>query len=645
MATAATGQVAGPLVRCGVVGVSSESETGGSWLPRSNSVNPSTGGNQAYEQTVVENAEECVAEFRGKYPKLSRMPVSETPGRELRSALVEAEYVEEWIEPESEFEQGHTVKRLDRAESVTMAEALFVFLVERQPYDDGIGGKFQDRETGEEFTKEFHDCWTVEYGEEQAGRNAGAQRQLMGGVYPEREESERSGEYECGVWSDDVATVMLTRTGSSMPGSSRVPPVDFADAVTRTWSQGSDNVYNVVRNICEKELGLGSDEWGYVRGDDVHGLDDDSRGVNACYPHCHDAIYLDVAATDLRERFGSDGEVEAELESVFYKAVEKHMELCEYARPEGHQRGEAVEARLDLEKPGAYATEYLRLNAGEMMEAPVEFQVFAAVEWATNRQRIARSQIFTEAAKADMCKQDSERDHGDRLTYDRSGHGEAELVCAECGSGVGIEGETMAEERLSEPSESGGSERAIGACVGESTGSAEARSEVEEYVARVGEPESVVSVMGELGMSPEYRETVEDVLGGEESVVEAEPVMGEAKEPPRYELEAVVMPDGGEEPVSAPGGGGVDMTALVLPEERLLRETRLQHQGDVASPKIVVEDGGDRLATYNPEVAAGWLVDHGYRRPWHAELALSFVVHGGELPVEFEEPESEPPTG
>ena len=627
---------------------------GRSWLPWSNSVKSSTAGkptsedSRTYEEKVARKASECVEEFVEEYPERAHLPISRSPGRALRSELVEEQYEEEYVEGEEEWQQGFTTRRLDRVEPVTWAEALYEFLTARQPYDDGVGGKFREVETEETFTVDFHDCWTTEYGNEQAGKNAGAQRQLMGGEYPDRAESSRSGEVEVGVWSDDIATVMLTRTGSSVPGGSRLAPVDMADEVTRTWSEGG--VYDTVRNICEYHLELESDEWGYVRGDDVHGMgggkDGDRAGKNACYPHCHDAIYFDLEATGLRGCFDSDHEIKAVLRAEFYRAIETHLESCEIAKAKAHTPEKAVEVRLDLEEPAGYATQYLRLDEEEdMMDMPVEFQAFAAVEWAANRQRIARSQLFTEAAKADLCKQDKEHQHGERLRYDHAGHGEGELVCSHCGSGVGIEADTMTEHRLREAScepavVADGGEVQVGASTGEPTERACVRSAVEEHIAQHGEPESVPAMLGELGVEPGM-EVVEEVLEDRDRPA-VEPVMGRPEPRPEHELESIIQPDGTEEPASS--GGGVDTTELLLPEERLLRETRLRWVGG-CRPKIVVESGADRLATYNPEVAASWLVRHGYRQPWHAELALSFTRHGKRLPEEFEEPEAEPPPG
>lgn len=629
----------------------SQPELEHSRLPRSNSVEACTPENQPshetrpYDERVADQAAECVEEFREKYPYLASLPLSETDGQTLRSELVETERVEEHVQGEREWESGFSVDRVERAGSLTWAEGLFRFLVARQPYDDGLGGRFESRYDGETFVVDFDDCWTSSYGDEQAAKNAAFQRQLMGGEYPESDESARAGEHVEGEWGD-VATIMLTRTGSSKPDGERVPPVDHGDRVARTWSQG--DVYDVVRNAAEYHLDLESVQWGYVRGDDVHGLDADNPGENACYVHCHDAIYIDLEATGLRDKFDTDDEIRTVIESTFYPAIEKHVEACDLAKPEAHTREKAIEVRLDLEEPAGYATEYLRLQEDTpMMEMPVEMQAFATVEWAQNRQRIARSQVFNDAAKADLCLQDKERAHGHRLKYDNGGN----VVCAHCGSAVGIDADTIAEYRLSDsaatqsqqPVADGGYEYVVGYRTGESPAAAEARSLVREHVEVHGEPDSVAGLMGTLGVDPSHREVVEEVLAGVNTAEEVEPIYGEPPEvPAEYELVEIVNPDGSTEATSG-GGGGVSMAELVLPVDRLLRKTRLSHV-DGSGVKIRCEKTG--FATFDAETMAGHLVEKcDVREPWHAEVLMSFEWprDRGELPPIFEEPVAHPP--
>lgn len=640
--------------RVGAVAVNSR-------LPRSNFVNSPTAGfrqsedsaesadrpvadevdDSKYAQLVARRATDKVAEFSEKYPHLAGLPLSRQSGAKLRAELVDTEYVEEFVEPDDEWQDGFAVERLDRAEPVTWAEAMWHMHSTRQAYDDGVIGRFETDDGGE-FHRRFTDCWTPEYADQQAARNAGAERQLIGGHYPDSDESDRAGEYQEGEWGG-VATIMLTRTASSTPGDDRLTPIDHAKSMHSAWNTGTDGVYHAVRNICEKKLELNSDQWGYFRGDDIHGMGDENPGENACYAHSHEAVYIDLEATKFADQEASEAAIETDLEELFYPAIEKHLELCDPAEPEAHEPGKACEAFLDLQHPAAYATEYLRLTEEEeLMEMPIEFQAFAAFEWAIGRQRIARSQIFTEAAATDLCKQSPDVEHAGQLTYKR-GHGDPSVVCAHCNSAVGIEADTIAEYRLeNDPPESDDSGRVLGARVGESTSAARVRGQVREYLESYGAPESSTMLMGELGIDPDHRQVVDDVLEGK-GPPGPELVTGEGSPPKsEYRLVGIVRPDGREEAVGG-GGGGAEMLELLLPAERLKAETRLQYVGGEYRPAIVLERGSDRLVTFDPDVAAGALVCWGVRKPWHAELCISFRSSGA-LPSRFDRPCAEPPT-
>jgi hypothetical protein len=690
-----------------------------SWLPPSNSVNSSTpenppsDENEEYDERVARQAAERVAKFREEYPHLADKPLTKTSGRDLRSELVEEEYIEEHVEPDGEHGSGFTVHRLDSACPVTWAEAMFEFLTSRQKYDDGLQGRFSDS-SGDDFLVDFNDCWTPAYADKQRARNAGAQRQLMGGRYPESEDSQRACETVDGEWSGDTGTIMLTRTGSAVPDGEHLPPLDHDDEVARAWSLGG--VYDTVRNVCEHHLGLESDEWGYVRSDDVHGMGNDS-GPNACYTHSHEPIYIDLGATGLRDELGSDEEIKAVLRSKFYKAIEKHVEACDVAKPEAHTPEKAVDVHLDLKEPAAYASAYaLPCDDKEMMDRPVEYQAWATVKWASNRQRIARSQNFTQAAKADMCLQDPDVEHGGTVCRQNG-----ETVCAHCNSPVKV-ADTLVENRV---------DPVVDDVPPDLAGSGSGDGDVPEYVGAWGgcdsvavyepvrvrecdhdepnmcplcvdcgvgvahpEPDpgavansysvfvdvgdlgcgsvdrykaqnpsaGVAEIAGALCMSPGR---VRDVLGvgggcegcrvcqdeieegafavsgevaipeGADDPLDVEPVVvgasgddADVVKPDtlleeEYTLDAIVAPDGGEEEVTCPGAGGVDTTATYLPEQELVRETSLDSGGKI----VVQRAGGRECCTYNPEIAACWLVEDGFRVPHVAEEMFRFADH------------------
>jgi hypothetical protein len=391
-------------------------------------------------EQIVEKARERTEEFIDEYPDRARLPMTRDPDETLLASYVVEEYREEHVEPDGEFETGFTVRRLDRAVPVSWAEAFFLTLIDRHQYDGGVSGRFLDRESGEEFNQPFHDAWTGEYAETQQAKTAGAQRQLMGGEYPEdHEQSARSGEYEPGEWENPVS-ILTGLTGSSVPDDERLPPVDHGRRVF-TWTE---ELYDPVRNLVEYEWGVPSDRWAYMRSEDAHGVED-SAEVNAGYTHTHPVVWVDVAAAeglpDLREE-----DLEALIEKAFHeKVVMRHVEECGIASEKAHDL-DSVTASFGIEKPGAYAAGYaLPGEEKPLIERSVEFIAWATTMRAMGRQRIARSQVMTDAAKADMCKQDADRIHGERLEYDHSRHN-TKLVCACCGSAVGI-GETMTAHR------------------------------------------------------------------------------------------------------------------------------------------------------------------------------------------------------
>jgi hypothetical protein len=619
---------------------------GGSWLPRSNFVDRSALEIRPSEEfgvteEVVEKARERTEEFIDEYPDRARLPMTRDPDETLLASYVVEEYREEHVEPDGEFGTGFTVTRLDRAVPVSWAEAFFLTLIDRHQYDGGVSGRFLDRESGEEFGVQFSDAWTADYAKEQQAKTAGAQRQLMGGEYPENhEQSARSGEYEPGEWENPVS-VLGAFTGSSVPAGQRLPPVDHARTVD-TWTSAA---YDCVRNLIEHKWGVPSDRWGYMRSEDVHGLDD-GHETNAGYTHTHPAVFFDVAEADLPDL--SESELEAVIQQKFLDdVVSKHVEECEIAEESAHGP-DSVTVSFGIEKPGAYAAAYaLPGEEKPLIDRPVEYIAWATTMRAMGRQRIARSKLFTEAAKADMCKQDADRTHGGRLEYDHGGHN-TKLVCACCGSPVGI-GETMTAHRADEAkavAADGGEvvdeeTTVIGARVGESSDRAGARETAERYVQRHGAPEEVTpGLLGEMGVPPAHADVVSETIKGEDSSG-VEPVKGQARGSgtSRYELQELTAWNGDTETPN--GGGGARYVEVEMPVEELIRRTRLQHVGPGARPKIVVHVDGERVATHNPQTAARKLVNAGLRIPWVADRSLEFVE--SEAP-EFEEP-VEPPTG
>ena len=617
-------------------------------LPRSNSVEASDGQNQAsesrtYSEEVAERANAKAEAFAREYPELASLPVTVTPGQKLRESILEEEYELEEVNPPGEFEDSFTVERFVRHRVPTWKELVAEFLAARQTYDDGLTGVFESPD-GERFGMALRDSWTPEYAEEQLAKNEGAVRQLAGGEYPEEEESARSGEMESGQWGE-TATVLLGLTASSVPAGveeeklvdGRRPPVDHTREIQRAFSEAT---YHGLRNLCEYHLGLDSSEWAFLRGAEPHTGD----GENAVYSHTHPVLYFDLSATDLRERFETDSEIREFLTDLVYsKAVVAHVEETAGAEIEAHGREESVTVKLggEVERPGGYASAYLNLDQEEeMMEKPVEYVAWAATQWAAGRQRVARSQNMTEAAKVDLCKQTEGQSHGGEVVY-RDGA----VVCAHCGSGFDVEAETVTEARLSEEA-SDGRERGVSTAVGDNVGERdlshdgedrhvigvsvgrppsrrEAREKAERWIEsdrRSREELSPEVVMMEAQIPETEREVVEAVLAGEELPPEETVIYGVGPPPEEseYEMVEVQRPDGD---VSRPGVGGPSFTEVELPARRLRQEV-LEEPG-----LYEIEVAGDRIVTGDRGVAAEFLVEHGVTDPPPAVLEEVLTRH------------------
>jgi hypothetical protein len=378
----------------------------------------------------------------------------------------------------------------------------------------------------------------------------------------------------------------------------------------------------------------------FMRSEDAHGVED-SAEVNAGYTHTHPVVFVDIAAAEELPDL-PESELEKLIQKQFHrKVVQRHVEECEIAEESAHGL-DSVTVSFGIEKPGAYAASYaLPGEEKPLIERSVEFIAWATTMRAMGRRRIARSKLMTEAAKADFCKQDADSTHGERLEYDRSGHG-TELVCGCCGSSVGI-GETMTAHRLGETqavAADGGevaeTERVtVGVRVGESSERATVREKAERYIERQGRPAEVTpGLLGELDVSPDHAEVVREVIEGADGPA-VESIEGPARSSgsSRYELQELVAWNGDAE--TPGGGGGARYVDVEMPVEEVLRGTRLRHVGPDARPSIVVRVDGERTATHNRRTAARLLVDAGLRIPWVADRALEFERTDRE---EFEEP-------
>lgn len=578
-----------------------------------------------YEQLVHER----VIEFMTEYPQLADLPLSRTHGRKLRRIVTEAEWRDEWVEPDQPTENAFQVTELDRREASTWADALSAFLTAHTRYK-GLLARFSNND-GESFEIPLVDAWGEEYAKKSYARALSLERQMAGGERPSGGEAVAS--------YSNPATAMLSLTGSSVPNGDRLAPVEHLDTVHDAFSY--DGVYDALRDTMEYHLGLESDQWGYWLQTEPHGMGaaqspNQEPGLNSCYTHLHVGVYFDADGLDLRE-------VGSELERV----IDKHVEVCEIASFDAHDytaindyvedSDGCISINPDVENMGSYMASYMGGYTEELLEKPIEYLAWGAVYWSAARRRTSRSRIVTMAIQADACQQRAEhpetnqsKGHGEQVKWN---HGRGpDVVCSCCGSGWAIDQSRMSEPSVTdqqltdaldpERDDDGHlslSERWPSATAAFSVGEPTIRARIRDNVdsclhENPNETPSLPRICGELGIDPKHAKIVREVLDGQEP----EPESFERVVPSdEWELEAIIDRDGEEH---EPSGGGVDMVSLHLPIRHLLQDTRLQYS---LKSGEVFRCSDCNVAIHDPELMARHLADkHGLHRAESADSVL-----------------------
>ncbi|SHH24006.1 Putative rep protein [Halobaculum gomorrense] len=600
--------------------------SGASWPSKeTNSVTPATPDSAG--NSVLAIVHERVSEFRREYPKLADLPLSRSHGRSLRRIVTEAEWADEWVEPDTFGESAFCTTSLVKREAGTWADALAAFLTAHLDYD-GMFARFSNGE--DSFELPLTDAWGKEYHAKQYARARALERQMGGGERP-------SGGEAVAAW-DRPATAMITLSASSTPNGDRLSPVDHLDAVHDSFSY--DGVRDTLRNVMEYHLGLDSDQWGYWLQAEPHGLGDGS-GVNACYTHIHVGTYLDAAGLDA-ERIGS------ELERV----IDKHLDVCEPAGKSAHdydaidsyqeEDDGCISVNMEVGNLGSYLAAYMGGSYDERLEErPIEYLAWGTLYWSTARQRTTRSQTVNQAIAADACQQRAEsesasqsKEHGESVRWSEANG--SDVVCRCCGSGWAIDQSRMSKPVFdddlravlpdgppnndSPPSldELWADARAAGRA-GESLARARTRDRVTRWIdAHPSASISPVALLGRLDIHPTHIEFVADLLNGSDTGPESKGFTRPDPLEPEWELEAIIDADGEEH---TPGDGGVDMVTLHLPEKQIREETRLSKP--LASGETW-RCGKCNFATHNPRMMAGHLVAHGLEDPEAADHVLMY---------------------
>ncbi|PHQ38018.1 hypothetical protein DJ69_13865 [Halorubrum persicum] len=609
--------------------MSAPDEGGASWPSKeTNSVTASLTGLEEDADPVVER----VSEFATEYPHLADQPLSETHGRKLRRIVTEAEWEQEFVDPDQPFEDSFAVDTLRERSAGTWLDAVHAFLRAHHEYK-GMLARFEDRESGDEFDVPLVDAWGKEYSKKQYARARALQRQMSGGERP-------SGGEATPAW-DDPVTSMLTLTASSVPNGTRVPPVDQMDAIHDAFSYGG--VRDTLRNVMEYHLNLDSEQWGYWLQAEPHGMGSASdpekdAGLNACYTHIHVGVYFDGGQfEDLRP-----------VASEFERVIDKHLEVCDLAGWSAHdydaiddylhEDDGCISMNADVGNLGSYLAAYMGGYTEDLLDKPIEYIAWGAVYWSAARRRTSRSQTVNQAIRADRCEQRAENEesgqvdpHGDRVRWDDA-HG-ADVVCACCGSPWTVDQDRLDGPPDTEPALDADLQWAAGAATpppepeadrslaerwpsadsawsyGESPRKALIRDRVKGYLDVHGRDVSLPAILAHLNIDPSYKDFVGKILNGEDSQ-KSEAFDRRSNEPAfGYELKAIVDSDGNEH---QPGGGGVDMVALELPIRNVIQNTRLQH--DLAQGEIF-RNARTEVASHGPTMIAAGFIENGITDP------------------------------
>jgi hypothetical protein len=602
---------------------------------QSDSVEPATTEKPTAEETDPETrAFERVREFVDQYSDLASLPVCKTDGRKLRREVTDSTWTEEVVEAHDDVDGGetYTSHELRQRRATDWSDALTSFLLAHIEYE-GLTARFQNG-LGETFDVELEDSWGQSYNESQYARAKALQREMSGGERP-------TGGSPDGQWSDPT-TAMLTLTASSVPDV-RLSPVDHLDAIHDSWT---DNCRDTLRNVCEYHLGLESSEWGYWLQTEPHGAGGDG-GMNACYSHIHIALYFDGAATS-----ATNQQVGSELERV----IDKHLEVCEPAGPSAHDYQSiqdytdsdgCISVNGSVENLGSYLASYLGSSYEQpLLERPVEYLAWASIYWASARQRTTRSQLVNHAITADACDQRFESDHsdqpvphGEKLVEDSASHG-ADIVCKCCGSGWRVDeeipdhksesglvleddqdddqdGDDLEDDQY-HPDNSDIRSRwpTADECAraGETLSHRQARQKIAQYIEQ-NDSFTFAQLCGALHLDPRWHDLARAMIQGSDGKPEPDSFR-RLSDSSEWELKEIIDRDGD---LHEPGGGGIDMVPLNLPQNRLVTALEDTHQKSECS-RYRCECG---VAAYGQSMASHLLGSHNIRDPDVAVQSVS----------------------
>lgn len=492
--------------------------------------------------------EERIQELLRKFPERSFIPLSETNGQKLRKEVTEADTVTRTVEPDSDQDSSFEVEEVIERRSLPLVGGVETMLNWYEEYRHmylKFGFGRSDEPTYETFQVKAENSFTPAYSKRQYAMLQAFARELVGGERPTGVETDAA--------YDNPAMAFITRSASGSPDGEYIPFVEHDRAIADAWGNG---VYKALYDAMGR---LEIEQWEYHKQGEPHA----GGGANTLYGHDHTMLIMDLPPGV------TVADVERELEAV----IDKHVEVCDLAGVGGHIYDDCIEVRKIGDDDGAvrdvasYMAKYISFGEEDLLERPIEYIAWAAVQWSTNTQKGVRSTGANHAIAADACRQKcddpechQEHTHGERIA--RSDKRGVDFECFECGSPWGVDQspDTLSEARLMQLEADGGVEAASGGDPG--TDSDEVIVEMNLRSrwpsARSG------AISGEPVKGGVVKPVDEPPNRSSDDVVRTLPDGRSVgfERLPEWELEAVIV---GEEELP-PSRGGVEMVPLKLPD-------------------------------------------------------------------------------
>jgi hypothetical protein len=536
-----------------------------------------------FDSAVLPTPAERVQEALKKYPDRMFAPVSVSHGRKLREeALAEPELVERSVATGD----GQTKIVADVASrgALPWVAVLEEFLSFYESYRDAWLKLQKGTVDPEEFEIPLDTSWSREANDREYARWKGLTRETCGGERP-------SGEHTSGRFAVPAVGMLTFSSSSTTREGEPRSPVDHDRELVESWG-GSDGIKRSVEYVMGERLGLDRSSYVWRKQAEPHTSKRAGEGYGkaAGYSHHHVVLIFDAAEIEPELPVDGEGRPAAEvLEQELRRPIEKHVEECGRAGESAHGSDAVTVGYVgddDVKNPAQYAAKYVAVDTEhDLLERPVEYLMWASVQWASSTRKFTQSNRASAAIAADSCKQEYESDdsyqhraHGEKVV--RSDRPGVEFECMECGSPWGIEqdAETVTEAVME--NRSSDDDLDADASLAELWPSADAAARVGEPVHEPGEDVEVEreSFERERSWRPVSirRGEEEYLIGGAGGSVYGEVVVEGADAIPPEKL---IPPDELRTP-----SPDVDPTKYPPPEliEQQLGEI---HRGDMLTPK------------------------------------------------------------